>query len=99
MACSLADKLSKLFDMANHLFFWAGLSCAQWEANGARAFFCELFKLCQYEEAVELGVSGETDEVWMAFGCVICADAHVTVVLKTTATKPALKLDLINLAP
>jgi len=66
---------------------------------GQGLFFCELFKLCQYEEAVELGVSGETYEGWMAFGCVICADAHVTVVLKTTATKPALKLDLINLTP
>jgi len=57
MACSLLDKLSKLFDMASHLFLWAWLICAQWGAKGAKAFFCEAFKLCHGEFEAEAGAA------------------------------------------
>ena len=46
-ACSLAAKLSKLVEMANHLFFWAAFNWAQWGAKGNTAFLCTAVKFCQ----------------------------------------------------
>ena len=46
-ACSLAATLSKLVEMANHLFFWAAFNWAQWGAKGNKAFLCKAVKFCQ----------------------------------------------------
>jgi len=91
MACSLVDKLSKLFDMASHFFLWAGLSCAQLDAKGARAFFCEPFKLCQDELEVTAGGAVAPAGELTALACVACANALVTAVYKTTARQLAKK--------
>lgn len=69
------------------------LSCAQWGAKGARAFFCVPFKLCQGE--VEAGEpegepEGEAGRL-IALACEACANAPVTAVHKTTARQMNLK--------
>jgi hypothetical protein len=43
--------------MASHLFLWAWLICAQWGAKGAKAFFCEAFKLCHGDFEAEEGAA------------------------------------------
>ncbi len=99
MACSLVDKFSKLFDMASHLFLWAGLSCAQWVAKGASAFFCEPFKLCQVEFEAEAGRTDDAAEGLLALSCVACAKAAVPAVLKTTTRQLAMKRGWLNRTP
>ena len=71
--------------MASHLFLWAGLICVQCVAKGARAFFCEPFKLCQDELAVIVGGADVPADELTALACVAWASALVTAVNRTTA--------------